>query len=115
MVQTSVYHWIVIKRILRYLRGTLDLGHLFQSIIATSLTLQAYSDAGWASDLDDRKSTLGACLFLDPNLMLGWIKKQAPVAKSIAEAKYQSLVLATSEVLWFNLFFLNSRFIFLLW
>ena len=43
-------HVVAVKRILRYLKGTLDVGLHFQ---ASLLNLQAYSDADWASDPND--------------------------------------------------------------
>lgn len=44
--------------------------------------------------------TSGACIFLGPNLISWWSKKQTLVAKSSAEPEYRSLALAAYEVLW---------------
>ena len=67
-------HWKAVKRILRYLGGTLtyDL-HLTRS---PHLNITAYCDADWASDPDDRKSTSGYCVFLGANLVSWCSKKQ---------------------------------------
>ncbi|MCI80473.1 retrovirus-related Pol polyprotein from transposon TNT 1-94, partial [Trifolium medium] len=59
-----------VKRILRYLSGTLHYGLLIQaSPIDKPLTLIGFCDADWAFDPDDRRSTSGACIFVGPNLV----------------------------------------------
>jgi len=66
-------HWAAVKRILRYLNGTPDLGlHIQQS---SSLQLHAYSDADWAGCPDDRRSTSDFCIFLSANL-ISWSSKK---------------------------------------
>ncbi|RVW89827.1 putative mitochondrial protein [Vitis vinifera] len=47
MAKPSDVHWLAVKRILRYLKGTISLGLHFQP--STSMELQGYSDADWAS------------------------------------------------------------------
>ena len=94
-------HWKAVKRILRYLQGTLHHGLLISPApIHEPLTLTGFCDADWASDPDDRRSTSGACVFLGPNLISWWAKKQTLVARSSAEAEYRSLAQASSEILW---------------
>jgi hypothetical protein len=59
-------HWITTKRVLRYLKGIIDCGiHYTQS----TTTLDAFCDADWAKNPDDRKSTSGYIVFLDQNLI----------------------------------------------
>ena len=60
-------HYAVILRILRYLKGTIFNGLHFSSHF--SLTLQAYSDADWAGDLTDHRSTTGYCFLLGDSLI----------------------------------------------
>ncbi|PKU73341.1 Retrovirus-related Pol polyprotein from transposon TNT 1-94 [Dendrobium catenatum] len=86
-----------LKRILRYLKGTLSFG---LPITHGSLDLRSYLDADWASDPTDRKSVSGFCTFLGPNLISWTVKKQVTVAKSSTEAEYRSLSAAASEVIW---------------
>nr|KYP63826.1 Retrovirus-related Pol polyprotein from transposon TNT 1-94 [Cajanus cajan] len=94
-------HWSAIKRILRYLQGTMFLGlHLHPTPYDSPLSIHAYCDADWASDPDDQKSTSSAAIFVGPNLISWWSKKQTVVARSSTEIEYRSLALATAEVMW---------------
>ncbi|GAU41870.1 hypothetical protein TSUD_366180 [Trifolium subterraneum] len=94
-------HWKAVKRILRYLSGTLHHGLLLQAAPKDKLlTLIGFSDADWASDPDDRRSTSGACIYVGPNLVSWWSKKQTLVARSSAEAESRSLANLASEILW---------------
>jgi hypothetical protein len=94
-------HWKAVKRILRYLQGTLHHGLLLTPASTTEpLAITGFCDADWASDPDDRRSTSGACIFLGPNLVSWWAKKQTLVARSSAEAEYRSLAQASAEIIW---------------
>ena len=94
-------HWKAVKRILRYLQGTLHHGLLLTPASTTEpLAITGFCDADWASDPDDRRSTSGACIFLGPNLISWWAKKQTLVARSSAEAEYRSLAQASAEIIW---------------
>lgn len=72
-------HWKAIKRILRYLLGTLEFGLHLNRVSEESLNLIGYCDADWDSDLDDRKSTSGFCVYLGGNLISWSSKKQHTV------------------------------------
>lgn len=50
MHETTSVHWTAIKRILRYVKYTLDLGLRFEK--PRSATLSAFSDADWAGSVD---------------------------------------------------------------
>jgi len=85
MSQPLSDHWKAVKRILRYLKGTLSYGlHLQPAPSSTQYTLTAFCDADWASDIDDRRSTSGACIYFGKNLVSWWSKKQTLVARSSA-------------------------------
>ena len=60
-------HYAAVLRILRYLKGTLLHG-LFYSA-QYPLVLHAFSNADWAGDPIDRRSTTGYCFFLDSSLI----------------------------------------------
>ncbi|PKU78985.1 Retrovirus-related Pol polyprotein from transposon TNT 1-94 [Dendrobium catenatum] len=86
-----------LKRLLRYIKGSLSFGLPIQT---GQMTLRSYSDADWGADTMDRKSISGFCTFLGPNLISWSVKKQTTVARSSTEAEYRSLSSATSDVLW---------------
>ena len=62
-------HLLLIERILRYLKGTLNHGLSIHS--SSSHSLAAYSDAHWAGYPDTRRSTSGFCMFLGDN-QISW-------------------------------------------
>ena len=90
-------HYAVVLRIFRYLKGTIFNGLHFSS--HSSLTLQAYSDADWAGDPTDRRSTTGYCFLLSDSLISWRSKKQTVVARSNTEAEYRALAATTTELI----------------
>ncbi|KAE8721951.1 hypothetical protein F3Y22_tig00014773pilonHSYRG00058 [Hibiscus syriacus] len=84
-------HWVTVKRILRYLSGTLDFGLVFRKS-ALGLNLKAFCDAGWASNIDDRCSILGFCVFLGGDLVSWGSKHQYLVSRSTIEVEYHGIV-----------------------
>lgn len=93
----SETHWRAIKRVLRYLAGTIDHGLV---LTPGQLELVCYSDADRASSIEDRRSTSGYVVFLSPNPVAWCSKKQLVVSRSSAEAEYRSLANCVSELLW---------------
>ena len=93
-------HWTAAKRVLRYLKHTLDHGLFYRS---GSFTVNAYCDSDWAGDPDDRRSTCGYGVFVGPNLISWSAKKQPIVSKSSTEAEYRCLALVTAEVYWLRM------------
>ena len=85
-------------RILRYLKGTPGRGVLYQK--NGHLDLVAYTDAEWAGDRDDRKSTSGYFTLVGGNLVTWRSKKQKVVALSSAEAEFRGVAKGVTEVLW---------------
>ncbi|KAL5764857.1 hypothetical protein ACOSQ2_017451 [Xanthoceras sorbifolium] len=92
----TIVHWQACKRVLRYLKGTTSYGLLFKP--SSSLQLEAFCDADWASSIDDRKSTSGCCVYLGGNLITWSSKKQTVVVRSSTEAEYRSLAQASAEI-----------------
>ena len=92
-------HWSAVKRIMRYLNGSINLGLLYVREEGTG-KLVGYSDADWAGDLDDRKSTSGYVFQLSGSAITWRSKKQTVVALSTAEAEYIALASAAQEAVW---------------
>jgi hypothetical protein len=91
-------HLVLIKRILRYMKGTLSDGLHLGSGSIDSLT--AYSDADWAGCPDSRRSTSGFCVYLGDNLVSWSSKRQTTVSGSSAEAEYRAVASAVAECCW---------------
>ena len=83
-------HSIAVKRIFRYLQGTKAHGLHFQP--SNKIDFCGYSDADWAGDLTDRKSTSGY-VFMLMSARVSWgSKKQSSVSLSTSEAEYIALI-----------------------
>ena len=93
-------HWTAVKRIFRYLRGTTGLGLLYAKGADSDNTLVGYSDADWAGDCTDYKSTSGYLFQIGGTVVTWKSKKQSCVALSTAEAEYMALSSASQEAIW---------------
>lgn len=89
--------WVEAKRILRYLKYTID-HELTLGINAEPLTV--YVDADWAGDAEDRKSTSGFLFQLGGGTIYWSSKKQTCVTLSSTEAEYIALAECCQEVKW---------------
>jgi hypothetical protein len=91
-------HLALVKRILRYLRHTLDYRFLIHKSSLDNLIV--YTDADWAGCPDTRKSTSGYAVFLGDNL-LSWSSKRQPiVSRSSAEAEYRAVANGVAQATW---------------
>ncbi|WVZ72556.1 hypothetical protein U9M48_020994 [Paspalum notatum var. saurae] len=88
----------MVKRILRYVKGTLHLGIQLCPVATPSIT--AYSDADWAGCPDTRRSTSGFYVFLGDSLISWSSKRQTTVSRSSAEAEYRAIANAVAECSW---------------
>ena len=91
-------HWVALKRVLRYLKGTKDLGILYSKAEKDSCI--GYTDADWAGDQDDRRSISGYVFLLSGGAISWKSQKQRCVALSTAEAEYVAMSTATQEAIW---------------
>jgi spore germination protein GerM len=66
-------HLTAVKRIIRYVNATVNYGIYFSR--ETNLVLAGYSDADWAGNVDDRKSTSGGCFYVGTNLVASMSRK----------------------------------------
>ena len=93
-------HYTAVKRIMRYLKGTIDHGLLYPT--NESQGFVGFSDADWAGDINDRRSTSGYLFKLGACTISWRSKKQVCVALSTAEAEYIALSAAAQESVWLN-------------
>jgi len=96
--QPNTTHDAAVQRILRYLKGTKDLGITYGGKDA-NLTLNAYTDADLAGS-EDRRSTSGYVFMLAGGIVSWSAKRQSTVALSTTEAEYMALTQATKEHVW---------------
>ncbi|CAM8989664.1 unnamed protein product [Rhodiola kirilowii] len=94
-------HMAAVKHILRYVKGTLDLGCFYQKKKGEEeLHLVGYSDSDMAGDVDDRKSTTGVAFFMGSSLISWMSQKQKVVALSSCEAEYIAAATAACQGVW---------------
>lgn len=91
-------HFLAVKRILHYVKGTLHFGLTFHPS-ATPGALVAYFDADWAGCPDTCCSTSGYSIYLGDNLVSWSAKKQPTVSRSSCESEYRALALTGAELL----------------
>ena len=91
-------HLTAVKRIMKYLKGTVDVGLWYPK--GSTCSLIGYTDSDFAGCKLDRKSTSGTCHLLG-NALVSWsCKKQACVALSTAEAEYIAAGSCCAQILW---------------
>lgn len=91
-------HLEAAKRILRYIKGSVDYGLLYEK--RTDFVLQGFTDADWACDTAGRHSTSGYCFNLGSAAVSWCSKKQFTVALSSTEAEYIAATMAAQECIW---------------
>jgi hypothetical protein len=91
-------HLAALKRLLRYLRGTVDYRLLLHR--STSSELVVYTDADWAGCSDTQRSTSGYAVFFGGNLVSWSSKRQPVVSRSSAEAEYRAMANDVAETAW---------------
>jgi Reverse transcriptase (RNA-dependent DNA polymerase) len=103
MHSPNLSHWSAVKRILRYLKGTLEYGLTIQP--CSTFNIHAFADSDWAGCPDDRRSTSGYLVFLSNNLISWSSMKQSIVTISSTEAEYRGLAMVIVEVVWLKTVF----------
>jgi len=94
-------HWNVVKWILRYLHGTIDIKLCFGG---DKPTLMGYSDSDMTGDIDSRKSTLGYLIKFAGGVVAWQSRLQRCVALSTTEAEFIAIIEACKELLWLKKF-----------
>lgn len=93
----NLSHWQSVKRIMRYLKGTIEMKLIYGK---NDNQITGFTDADWAGDLDSRKSTSGYVFTLYGGAISWNTKRQATVALSSTESEYMSAVLGIQEAIW---------------
>jgi hypothetical protein len=97
----STKHAEALKRVLRYLRGTINLGIEFNAPDPTMESkLYGYSDSDFAADLNNRRSTSGFIFLLNGGPISWKSKQQSLIATSTHDAEYIGLANASYEITW---------------
>ncbi|KAK6142445.1 hypothetical protein DH2020_022793 [Rehmannia glutinosa] len=98
MESPTTTHMKAAKRILRYLKGTINYG-LFYST-TNDYKLVGYSDSDWSGDVDDRKSITGFVFFMGDTAFTWMSKKQPIVTLSTCEAEYVDATSCVCHAVW---------------
>ncbi|GJS87210.1 retrovirus-related pol polyprotein from transposon TNT 1-94 [Tanacetum coccineum] len=91
-------HLEAVKRVFRYLQGTINMGLWYPKDTAMALT--AYADADHAGCQDTRRSTSGSAQFLGDKLVSWSSKKQTSTSISSTEAEYIAMSGCCAQILW---------------
>jgi hypothetical protein len=94
----TTVHWAAVKRILRYLKGSIGLGLWIRKNPSTLVSAFSYAD--WVGCPDDRRSTGGFAVYLGSNLVSWSARKQPTVSRSSTKAEYKALANAAAKVMW---------------
>jgi transposase InsO family protein len=97
MAKAGPQHWMAVKRILRYLKGTIDYK---LCLGGKNIELKGYCDADWAGDVNERRSTTGYVFFVGDGAISWNCKRQPTIAVSTTEAEYMATSHCLKEALW---------------
>ncbi|KAM2798564.1 hypothetical protein COP1_003511 [Malus domestica] len=101
-------HMAAVMRILSYLKGAPGRRLIFRK--HGHMEVKGYTDADWAGNITDRRSTSGYFTFVAGNLVTWRSKKQNVVARSTAEAEYRGMAHGICELLWLRILLIKIRF-----
>lgn len=102
--KSKKHHWLMIKRVLKYLKGTVAFGILFKHGFKYGI-LESYSDADYASEAVTRKSVSGVVVKYSGGAIFWMSKRQQCVSLSTTEAEYIAASEAAKELVWLKRLF----------
>ncbi len=97
MSRAGPSHWMAVKRIMRYLKGTLDLK---LCLGGKDVSLRAYCNADWGGYANERHSTTGYVFFVGVGAVSSNCKRQPTIALSTTKAQYMATSQCTKEAIW---------------
>lgn len=95
-------HLHLVKRIMRYLQGTLQCGLKYTK--SDDFNIVPYLDYDWAADINTRRSITGFVVYLGSNLVLWQSKKQSTASRSSTKVEYKALAHCPVDVYGFVLY-----------
>ncbi|XP_075074757.1 secreted RxLR effector protein 161-like [Nicotiana tabacum] len=95
-------HWKAVNRIFKYLKGTANYSLCYSG---NGLYLRAYTDADWAGDRNDRKSTSGYAFLLNGGAISWKSKKQTCTTLSTMEFEFVACASVVQKAVWLKRFF----------
>lgn len=91
-------HWIALKRVLRYLKGTSSYGIGFKT--TERPTCNAYSDVDWAGEVSSRESTSGMVILFGSSVLYWRTERQKCIALSRTEAEHMYMSDCCTKIIW---------------
>ncbi len=98
MQTTRKPHLDAVRRILRYIKHTLQCGIFYEA--KSQLQVHGYTDVDWAGNVLDRRSTNGFMFSFGSGVVSWSSKKQPTFALSSTEVEYKSIAIVACEVVW---------------
>jgi len=93
-------HWVAGKRVLRYLKGTSQLGITYRGSTGENQDLIGYADASYADCPNSRRSTSGSCFLLAGGAISWFSRTQKCVTRSSFESELVCISDTMSELIW---------------
>ena len=97
MSSLTINHWVVVEHILYHMKEAPERGILYKYV---HTRIECFSDTDWTRSKEDRRSTLGYCVFFRGNLISWKSKKQSVVLWSSAELEYRVMTQSVCEIMW---------------
>jgi hypothetical protein len=98
--QPLLKHWEALKRVLRYLRGSIDDGLVLCKVPTSEFNLRIYADADWAPNSKDRLRRSGSVSQIGDSTIWWKSRKQTSIAASSCEAEYMALFKSAKDAIW---------------
>ena len=95
MNNPGMIHWKLAIKVLRYVMTTKDYCLVLKP---KDDLISVYSDADWAGEINDRRSTSGHCIFFGGALISWKTKLQSAISMSTMESEFYALTYAIQEV-----------------
>lgn len=100
MAKPSPTYWLTIKKIVRYLKDSLN----FKSCLGRdNITLHGYCHVDWTGDANNRRSLRGYMFFVGVRAISCNCKKKPTIARSTIEIEYILISHWALDAIWLSL------------